>query len=141
MQLAIHRVPVPDELSAWQDIFELKADTDLQARARKLRIWATELAQRQIALEMADEYLADLLSDYEGCLRAHKLKYTSAALKSVIVGGAGFAEDLIKLRFGKVASSFFAVSEMRADILLAEMLAPGRAVSLVTALNKRLSSG
>jgi hypothetical protein len=138
--LAIKRVSLPDVLTPWDDIFALKQDTNLQDRARKLRLWATDLLKSGHDIKLADEYLADALSDYENHIRAYKMKLSSSILRSVVVGTADFAEDLMKLRLGNVAAKLFAAEEKRADFLLAELKAPGRAVSLVSLLNERFNT-
>jgi hypothetical protein len=138
IRLAIDRVLIPDERTSWEDIFALKQDHDLQDRARKLRLWAVKTARNETSLTIAEEQLADLLSDYEHYLRAHRLKYSTMTLGAVITEGAELIEDVLKLRLGKVARRFFSVTKTKADMTLSEMKAPGRELSIVTQLNDRL---
>lgn len=138
IRLAIDRVLIPDERTSWEDIFALKQDSDLQDRARKLRLWAVKVAKSETSLGIAEEQLADLLSDYERYLRAHRLKYRTMTLGAVITEGAELIEDVLKLRLGKVAGRFFSATKTKADMTLSEMKAPGRELSIVTQLNDRL---
>ncbi|MDB5715074.1 MAG: hypothetical protein JWO15_2471 [Sphingomonadales bacterium] len=136
IQLAINRVTVPNENTSWQDILTLKEDGDLVHRANKLRSWARKIAKSESNLAEADEALSDLHADYERYLKAHKIKFSSTALKTVIVGGASLIEDIAKLKFKNLASRLFSVSEFKADLTMSEMKAPGREMSILTALEK-----
>ena len=136
IQLAINRVTVPNQLTSWQDILALKEDADLTQRANKLRLWARKIAKSETNLAEADEVLSDLHADYERYLRVHKIKFSSTSLKSVIVGGASLLEDVAKLNFKNLAGRLFAVSAFKADLTMSEMKAPGREVSILTALEQ-----
>jgi hypothetical protein len=138
IQLAIKRVLIPDERTSWEDIFALKQDQGLQDRARKLRLWASKTARSETSLAVVEEQIADLLSDYETYLRAHKLKYTTMTLGAIVAQGAELIEDMAKLRFGKLADKLFSVTKSKAEMTLSEMKAPGRELSIVTFLNERL---
>ena len=138
IQLAIKEVPVPSDLTPWEQIIELKSDKDLQDRARKLRVWATKTARSETSLASAEEQMRDLLSDYENFTRHHKAKFKSTVLKTAIVGTGELLEDLIKFRVGKLASRFFEAKTMQAEMMLAEASAPGRELSIVTALSEKL---
>jgi hypothetical protein len=55
-----------------------------------------------------------------------------------VAQGAELVEDLLKLRFGKIAGKLFSATKTKADMTLSEMKAPGRELSIVTHLNERL---
>jgi hypothetical protein len=137
IRLSINLVPVPSASTPWQDIFALKADKDVVDRARKLRLWAIEQAKSETPLPQLGEKIADLLADYERALAAHKMKYTSSVLRSVIVGAAGVVEDIVKFRFEKAADRLFSIRTARADMLLAEASTVGKELSLVTKLTEK----
>ncbi len=139
IRLAIDKVMIPDESTSWEDILALKADKDLQERARKLRLWAVKIAKSENSIALAEEHVADLLADYERFLRAHRLKYGYTTLEAVITQSAEFLEDLLKLRVAKLASRFFSVNKTKADMTLSELKAPGRELSLVTSINDRFA--
>jgi hypothetical protein len=138
LQLVINRVSIPCETTPWQDILDLKSDKDLVDRARKLRIWAMKTASSETSLQVAEEHVSDLISDYERYLHAHKLKFTSTAIQAVVVGAADLLEDIVKFRLGKLARRVFAARAFQAEMILSEAQAPGRELSLVTVLNERL---
>lgn len=136
--LAIERVPVPDDNVPWQDILDMKEDRDLADRARKLRLWATKIAGSESSLASADEQISDLLADYSRYLAAHKIKTSSTILEAVVVGTAGMLEDLVKLKFEKIAQRIFSYRKFHAEVLMSELKAPGRELSIVTTLQDRL---
>lgn len=139
IQLSIKSVPLPDDGVAWEDIFALRMDQEVVDRARKLRLWAIDQAQSDMPLSHLEEKIADLLADYERSLKAHKVKYKSSTMRSIVVGAAGVLEDLAKLRLEKATDRFFSLRTSKADMLLAEASAPGRELSLVTLLREKLA--
>ena len=139
LHLAIKRVLIPEERTSWEDIFALKQDIGLRDRARKLRLWASKIAESETSPATVEEQLADLLSDYETYLRAHKLKYDTMTLGAIVVLGAELIEDVAKLRLGKLAAKLFSASKTKAEMTLSEMQAPGRELSIVTHLNRKLA--
>lgn len=140
IQVSINMVPVPDDLTPWEDIFAIKEDKDVSERARKLRLWAIDQDGSQTPLAHLAEKMADMVSDYERVLGAHRIKCRSSLLRSVVVGAAGMLEDLVKFRFEKAADRIFSAKISKADMLLAEAAAPGRELSLVTVLRDKLTT-
>jgi hypothetical protein len=138
IELAIDQVMIPDETTAWENVFELKADKDLQDRARKLRLWAVKAARSEESVHILAEQIADLKSDYEAFLRIHRVKTSLTTLRAVVTGFAGAVEDVLKFRLEKLAARFFSAALIKADMTMAEMKAPGRELSLVTVLNERM---
>lgn len=138
IQLAIRKVSMPDERTPWADILALKEDRDLQERARKLRLWSSKILKPGMTLAEADEYVKDSLSDYENYLRAHRMKFVSGSLESAVVGASEVLEELAKLKIGKLAARLFSARATQAEMLLSEMKAPGRELSLVTIINEKL---
>jgi hypothetical protein len=59
------------------------------------------------------------------------MKTTKGAFETVITLVAETAENLAKVRWGKLAKGLFAVSARRIDLLEAELKAPGREIAYV----------
>lgn len=138
IQLAIKKVIVPDQNTSWEDIFLLKEDREFCDRARKLRLWARNTAKNVESIGQAEEELSDLLADYERFLHAHRMKYQTTILSSVISNSAGIFEDIVKLRFGNLAGRIFSARRAQAEMTLEEMKAPGVELSLITYANERV---
>lgn len=138
LHIAIDRVKLPDETCAWETIFDLKDDRDLQDRARKLRLWAAELSRPGMTAALAAEHVADTLADYERYMSAHNLKFVSGAMKAAIAGTAEILEEVSRMRIGKLLQRVLGMRVAQGELLMAEQTAPGRQLSLVTALNAKL---
>jgi hypothetical protein len=135
LSLCINQVPLPSEDTPWEQIFEMKADNDLLQRARKLRLWTRDIASQGLSVNQAEEYLEYLLVEYEKNMMLHTKKYQRGVIETALVGTADMVEDLLKFRFGKLAKKAFDVKNKKNDLLIAEMQAPGREVSLITKIN------
>jgi hypothetical protein len=138
IELALANVPVPAETVAWEEIFAIKADPEMAHRARKLHLWANEMAKPGMTVERLIQYIQDSISDYESYMRANRIRFQSSILKTAVVGTAELFEDILHVRLGKLAARLFSVEEKRADFILAEARAPGRQLSLISAVKGKL---
>ena len=138
VELTIQRVPVPHENTPWEEVFAIKDNPDIQMRARKLRLWINEINKPGMTLQRVDEYISDAVSDYENYMKAQKIKLRSSIMKAAVIGVGEFFEDLLHARIGKLASRAFAAQEKHADLVIGEARAPGRQLSLITALKEKI---
>lgn len=138
IQMVIARVPLPAENTPWQDILEVRDNKDLMIRAKRLARWSREVASQNLNLKDADDFISETLYEYETYMAAHKIKSEYASLTAVSVGIADVVEDICKLRFGKLVGRFASFKVQRADMILAEMAAPGRELSVVPAFKQQL---
>lgn len=136
LSLCLDQVPIPEDDTPWEQIFEMRSDEDLIKRARKLKLWTQDIANQGGSLEYVNEYLQDLLSDYERYMRLHTKKFQRGIVETTLVGTAEIIEDLVKIRLGSLVKKAFEIKKQQCDLLIAEMEAPGREVSLITKLNE-----
>ncbi|RYY26084.1 MAG: hypothetical protein EOP62_11425 [Sphingomonadales bacterium] len=140
IELVLNNVPVPAETVPWEEIFAIKSDPEIIHRTRKLHLWSNEITKPGMTVKRLNEYIQDSLHDYESYMKANHIRLRSSILKTVVVGTAELWEDIVHLRFGKLAARLFSAEEKRADFILAEARAPGRQLSLVSAVKDRLRS-
>ncbi|MEM9388685.1 MAG: hypothetical protein AAGA68_26830 [Pseudomonadota bacterium] len=141
LRLAIDNVPLVSDTTPWQDLFELKSDADLVARARKLRLWAREIAASGYDAAYAKEHLDDLLNDYERYLALHKAKYTRGIISAFLAGSAELIESIGGLKLGKIVQCVLSARGQKTDLLISELEAPGREVSMISRLRDELEQG
>ena len=89
------------------------------------------VAEDWSAAELEDE-LRELIYEYERHMRVSRMSGVKEALEIIITGAAELAEDVIKLRIGKIAKLATAMLNQRAARLREEATAPGRELALIT---------
>jgi hypothetical protein len=136
LEMCVKRVPLPSSDTPWETIFEMKADKELSDRSRKLRLWTRELASSEMSAPVAEEYLTDLISDYENYMKLHTKKYKYGLIGTFLVGSSEVIEDFLKFKFSKILKRTLESKSQNSDLLIAEMEAPGREVSLISKLNE-----
>lgn len=138
LNLSILKVPVPNELTPWETIFEMKQDNDLVHRAIMLRNWSRMLMKKGVTLPEAIDMLNELIYEYKYFLSLHKVKTDLGLLQKTIVASGEIMEDFLKLKFGNLLSRFVNVKVDKANLFLAEQSAPGRELSIIPILQDRM---
>ena len=75
--------------------------------------------------ELENEFL-ELMFEYEEFLRMHQLRVTKGAMEVLVTTTAEVAEDLVKMKWSKVAKAPFEWSRNKIALYDAEQDAPGR---------------
>jgi hypothetical protein len=121
----------------WEDILDFRAEDRTQHLVRSLRRWIRKIvAEEWTQAELEDE-VRELVYEYECHLRVARLSGGKGVLNCIIAGAAELAEDVIKLRLGKIADLVTAMLDRRTKLLEAETQAPGRELALIPELRKR----
>lgn len=135
--LAIRKVPLPDDKTPWQNIFDMAADDELKNKAKQLRLWARKLVRESYTIAEVKEELEELIYSYEKAMKLHKVKLIDGVLTSVILSTSVFAENLLKLRFSKIAEHVVSVRDRSVDLMIEEMNFHGREISLISSLKSK----
>jgi len=59
----------------------------------------------------------------------HKMKTKKGVLETFVTVGAEIAEDILKIKWGRLAKLLFTVSGQKLELMEAEMNAPGRDIA------------
>lgn len=66
------------------------------------------------------------------------MKVNAGVLETVVTAGAEIIENLIRLKFGRLAQALFAIKHRRIALLEAERSAPGREVAYIAKIRREL---
>jgi len=138
-ELVIEQFPYPSESTSLEQILEFRSDPDSQRRLVSLRRWASRFGANADTVEVAQE-LQYLISEYENHMKVHEMKIMRGIWQTVVVTTAESIEHLVKLKFGKLAKSFFAISSRKIELLEAELKAPGREIAYVSRARKQFGT-
>ena len=139
IQITLQNLPILDEKTPWEDIVEFREDPDTKSKFLALRNWMSEVARAKLSSSEIEEKIEWLLHKYQRIIEIHKLKFKKGVLETVITSGAEFIEDLIKLRFSKVAKQLFSIKRRKIELMEAEMKAPGREISYIIKAREKFS--
>lgn len=135
ISVSLKFLPVPDEQTSWEQILEFRSDLDSRQKYLDLRNWLNEMAAGELAPIEVEEKLEYLVSQFERHMAIHKMKIHRSAFETVVVSIAETAEDLVKFKWGKLAQAVFALRRKKAELLEAELTAPGSSIAYIHKTN------
>lgn len=140
LNVVINSLPIPDELTSWEQILDFRSDPESRYKYLGLRNWMSEIARANLSPNEIEEKLEWLLYSYRKHMELHNLKFKKGVLETIVMSGAEFVENLIKLKFGKAAKKLFSIKHKKIHLMEAEMRAPGVEVSYISSVRKILKN-
>jgi hypothetical protein len=136
LEVLINQLPVPSENTPWEHILEFRADPDSKSKFLALRNWVSEMSRTDLSVLEIEQRLDYLLDQYERHMKLHKMKVRPGALETAVVSTAEIAEDLVKIKWGKLAQRLFALKHRRLTLLEGELTVPGSEVAYIIKAEK-----
>ncbi len=131
VQIALNALPLPDESVPWEQIIDYRTDPASEGKFLALRNWMNDIARANLTQTEIEEKLEWLAYDYQRHLKFHKLKTNVGTIESIVVTTAEILEDLIRLKWGKVAKTLFSLKRRRLKLLEGELNSPGSEVAYI----------
>lgn len=129
IKIAMEHFPLPGPSSAWEDIWDFKAEMlDKQWHFR--RFISSLATKKQSESEIRDD-IEWSLNEYSKAMNIHRLKSSQSFLDVYVVAPLEIIEDLVKFNWSKVAKGLLQVQKRKVDLLEAETKAPGRECAYV----------
>lgn len=138
--IVLKNLPVPTEQTSWERIIEFRNDTDAFNKFLDLRNWMNEVAQGQMSVIECEQKLEYLISQYRRHMAIHELKAKTTTFQALIVSTAELLENLVKIQWGKLAKSLFAVRDEQIQLLQGELTSPGSEVAFIVAAHEQFGS-
>ena len=129
VQIALLKIPMPDDSTPWEHILEYRSDPDTQAKFLDLRAWMNELARAKLTPIEIEQKLEHLMSQYQRHMRVHKMKTNAGRLETCLTISTEFLEELIHFRPSKAVKALFSLKHRKIALLEAELTVPGREVA------------
>lgn len=135
--ITLESLPLPDDSVALPDLFDYLAAPEVATQRHRLRRWIRRVASgSQSPNELRDE-IEDLVESYDGHMRLAGLRSQPSVIETAICVPAEVAEHLVKLKWGAAARSLFGLRRQRAELLDAELGAPGRELAFIVSARKQ----
>jgi len=125
-EIIIDGIPIPEDNVPWQDILTFRAEQTSKEQLRELRLWISETTKGELTYVDAADKIEDLKEKYKSTLRGSGMRFTLSVVRTLVVGTAELAENLIKLKLKPLFDAPFRVLDARTELLDMERKAPGR---------------
>lgn len=129
--LILKRLPIPDDNVPWEQILDYRGDPVVMLFRSGLTQWIIKTIKEETTVREAEQEIEYLLHSYERSMAYHKMKYRYGTHSLLIKLPLALAEDLIKLRFGKLTDRFLEYRELRLALLNAELNSPGNEIAYI----------
>ena len=131
IRISLNSMPIPDESTTWEQIFEFRDDPDSKDKFLDLRNWMSEVARENLTIDEIIEKLEYLMSRYRRHMALHKMKFNVGTLETVIVTTGEILEGLAHFRFGEAAKALFSFKHRQIELLEGELTSAGSEVAYI----------
>lgn len=140
INLVISKLPTLDDSITLTQLCEIKSDKDFRLKYFAFKDFVNSLSTSSLSVNEIDEKIEFLLMDYEKQLKIHKAKYQLSRIEAIFVTTSEIVENLIKLKFGKLAKSIISFKNKEVELLEAESKLPGREVAILHDIKNNLKA-
>lgn len=141
IRVTLKALPVPSDLTPWEEIEEFRRDPDSRLKHLRLKAWINKVGKQNTPLHELEDELMQLLFEYEEFIRFHNIKTTKGIVEVLVTTPAEIAEDVVKMKWGKIAKAPFEIAKQQAALYDAERAAPGREVAYIFKARRHFGGG
>ena len=130
-QVVISKLPLPNNQTPWEQIFDFRNDSDNQKNLLNLRRWIRRISTEDLSPSEIEEEIEWLLNEFQSHMRIHKMKSNTETLEVLVKAPLETIENLIKIKFSKIPEPFFALKKRQINLMEAELTSPGREMAYI----------
>lgn len=135
-QATFSRLPIPSELTPWEQVLEFRSDRKVREHFVALRRWIDKTVPSDLSLKEVQGELDYLLNSYENYMRIHRIEFRWELLRVILSAPAA----AIKCDWVKLASLPSDIAKCRINLLKAELNAPGREIAYLVRAREEFES-
>lgn len=132
VQVVLKDLPLPKSNHGYRELLDFRAAAREHGLVQSLRVWINEMSTGKLSTVEVSDKLEDLVSRYERALKLERFTRDSGSLEMIVTAVAEAAENLVKFRWSRLASSLFSVRHRKVALMKAEMTLPGREVAYIS---------
>lgn len=147
IEVALNALPIPDENTTWEQIFEFRLDPDSRHKFLALKNWANDVAKTSIRANEVTERLEYLIGDYRRHMENHKIKTKLATIRTIVLAEIGLMTSgwlsglgAIPAIAGMLAAPLYSIKQMRVSLLDEEGKAPGKEIAYIIKAQQEFSN-
>jgi hypothetical protein len=139
LSIVLKRFPTPSPDIPLEDFVAFKQDADTKYKFARFWDWTRKIAKGSLDQRDIEEEVDWMITDY-----SHHLQHLTTALKNeqlevVVSTPLDMVEDLVKIRWGKLARSLFSLRGKQLSAHSAELKLPGSELAYITEATSILS--
>ncbi|HLO71280.1 MAG TPA: hypothetical protein VK167_10445 [Flavipsychrobacter sp.] len=137
LKFLLSNIPILDDETPWEAIFEYKSDGDSKRKYYALVNWVNEVATGSLSQnEIVDKYNY-LYHEYTNQLKLHKQKTWETKFEVLVNAPLSTIENIAKIKFSKLLEPFFKIRRAELDLLEAETKITGRELAYIYDVNQK----
>jgi hypothetical protein len=137
-RVALSGFPIPNDICAWQDVFDFKDELcDKQWAFR--RFLHNLVTKKQSEAEIRDD-IEWAVNEYSKAMRLHNIKANEGVIEAYVIPALETIENFAKFNWSKIAKGALSVTKQKTLLMEAEMKAPGRECAYVFDARKRFAA-
>ena len=138
LKVVLTKFPVPSPIIPWDDLIAFRNEAESKTRNLSLRRWMRKISKENISQIELEEEIEWLINDYKNYMKIQKVKYNWSTLESIVKIPLEVIENLVKIKWSKIADPFFKLKSNRIKVIEAELGAPSREISYIIETKKRI---
>ncbi len=135
-QAVFSRLPIPSDLTPWEQVLEFRSDRKVREHFVALRRWIDKTIRSDIPLREIEDELSYLLNEYTNFMRIHRMEFRWELLRVILSAPAA----AISCDWAKLASLPSDFARCRISLLKAELTAPGREIAYLIRAREEFGS-
>jgi hypothetical protein len=139
IQIVFTSIPFPGDTVPIEQIVDFRSDPESRKWFLSLRNWINDISRSNLSPIELSEKLEWLLSEYNHHMKLHQIKTNRGVLETFITSGTEIVEDLIKIKWSKVAEKLFSIRNRKIELLDAETKSPGQELAYIYKAKNRFS--
>jgi hypothetical protein len=131
LRIVLNKLPIPSDLTSWDEIKEFKENSSNVGRFLALKVLINEISNGTLQPSEIVDKLDYLLYQYENSYKLHNIEHHNGLLEVFVVTPLEIIEDIVKLKWSKLAKSLFSLSKNDISLLKSEINSPGSQVAYI----------
>lgn len=131
IRITLGALPSPSETTPWESVLDFRRDPETIGKHLRLKGWINRIAKGELRSHELEDELEQMLVEYEQYMRYHEIVSTKGVVEALVTTSAEIAEDLVKVKWGKLAKAPFDIARQGMSLFDIERQAPGREVAYI----------
>jgi len=140
ISMVLGEIPVPKDNVPYDEILDFRKSTDSQLKYGRLISWINKIAKGSLTQNEIEEELIHLMNEYKNSHKLLSKEYTTAQLDATLSLPLEIIENIIKIKWSKLPSSFLKFRQNKTNFLIKETKAVGKEISYIKLVNDKFGS-
>jgi hypothetical protein len=132
MSAIFKSLPMPGYATPIQEVIDFRKDSEAKGHILSLNNWIIDASTKNLSKTEIEQKIEYLIFEYGKFIKLHKLKFEMSTFEIIVTTAAEMAENLVRLKFSKIAEKIFEFSKSNLKLMEAELNAPGMEMAYIS---------